>query len=190
MNIYESETSLLLETDSFFDMCLILRMNCLCLSAFLVFHSQHGLQQAEEAGPRFLDHTCWTENTDWAKPHSAVVIFQKDAEAKPAQWYIFKFPHCIPLAFWNVVSVTHFQWLSIKWRSHFSSIQRKERFILLIPFPDFRVMFLFAFLHFLPDLCRPPFTHCLQLCHALLLLHQLCVHLISSSSCLNLAAGK
>lgn len=37
---------------------------------------------------------------------------------------------------------------------------------------------------------RPPSTLCLQLCHALLLLHGLCFHLISPSSCLNPAAGK
>lgn len=57
----------------------------MCL--LLVFHREHGLQQAEEARPRLLDGS---------EPAQLQLGLLRDAEAKPAQPFLFKFPHRIP----------------------------------------------------------------------------------------------
>lgn len=62
-----------------------------------VLHRQHGLQQAEEGPTRLLDHCCWTGSTKLAGAARLGLGLLGDAEAKPAQAFLFKFPsHCIP----------------------------------------------------------------------------------------------
>lgn len=61
----------------------------------LVFRREHGLQQTEEGQTRLLDH-CWTQKAKLGISAHVELGLLKDAEAKPAQQFLFKFPHCIP----------------------------------------------------------------------------------------------
>lgn len=84
------------------------------------------------------NHICWTKSTkmSWsAQPHFWTFSENlRDAEAKTAQWFISKFLIASHGLFEILSLISHFQWLSIKWRSLFSSLQRKEpvSFILVL----------------------------------------------------------
>ena len=165
---------------------------------FSVCRSGHGLQQAEEGSPRFLkSHICRTKGTKlgWsaARPRFGLCLETcGDAEAKPAQWFIFNFFIASRWLFF------HCQSLSIKRMSLFSSTQREALhllwfYLLTCVFTGLDTesrLFLFA----ISQVC---IVYLLAWClgslsvysPALLLLFGFCFHLISPSSCRNPTAG-
>lgn len=91
----------------------------------LVFRCEHGLQQTEEGQTRLLDR-CWTQRTKLGKSAQLELGLLGDAEAKPAQQSLFKFPHCIPF----VKHCYTFQLVVDK----VSFIQKKECIFFFFPF--------------------------------------------------------